>query len=90
MNNKLEIIRLVLLAIIAACLIVLVVKAFDNGKQDVYVSGGHVDASVSGSVDVDNTVDINLERINGHSDVFFNNYSRGDKEKYYRIPVITQ
>ena len=90
MNNKLEVIKLVLLAIIAACLVVLVVKAFDKEKQDVYVSGGHVDAYVSGSVDVDNTVDINLERINGHSDVFFNNYSRGDKEKYYRIPVITQ
>ena len=90
MNNKLEILKLVLLAIIATCSIILVVKSFGDKEQKVYVSGGNVSAEVTGSVDVDNTVDINIEEINGHSDVFYNNLSRGDKDKYYRIPVITQ
>ncbi|MBR5982960.1 MAG: hypothetical protein IK025_04460 [Bacteroidales bacterium] len=90
MNSKLEILKVVLLAIIAGCLIILVIKRFDEKEQRVYVSGGNVNAEVTGSVDVDNTVDINIEEINGHSDVFYNNYSRGDKDKYYRIPVITQ
>lgn len=45
---------------------------------------------VSGNVDVDNTVDINLQEINGRNDVFFNNPMRGDDDKYYRIPVTTE
>ncbi len=45
---------------------------------------------VSGNVDIDNTVDINLQEINGRSDVFFNNPMRGDDDKYYRIPVTTE
>ncbi len=45
---------------------------------------------VSGNVDVDNTVDINLQEINGRSDVFFNNPQRGEDDKYYRIPVTTE
>lgn len=31
---------------------------------------------VSGNVDVDNTIDVNLQEINGRSDVFFNNPKR--------------
>ncbi|AHW61452.1 hypothetical protein FH5T_01330 [Draconibacterium orientale] len=49
-----------------------------------------VDAYVSGSVDVDNTVDINIHEINGHRDVFFNNPRRGEKNKYYVLPVSTE
>lgn len=45
---------------------------------------------VSGNVDIENTVDINLQEINGRSDVFFNNPMRGDDDKYYRIPVTTE
>ena len=45
---------------------------------------------VSGNVDVDNTVDINLQEINGRNDVFFNNPMRGDDDKFYRIPVTTE
>lgn len=41
-------------------------------------------------VDICGTVDANLERINGRSDVFFNNPSLGEHDKYYRIPVIVQ
>lgn len=51
---------------------------------DTYVNGG--DLNVSGNVDVGNTVDINLEAINGHSDAFYNSNSQ-HKDQYYRIPV---
>jgi len=49
-------------------------------KQNVYVKGGYVDVSgsvdadVSGSVSVDNTVDINLSAINGRTDCFYKNW----------------
>ena len=49
-------------------------------KQNVYVKGGYIDADVNGTVDVsgsvsiDNTVDINLEQINGRSDCFYKNW----------------
>lgn len=89
MNNKLEIIKLSLLAIIALCLVTIVLQGFDRDTQDVYVRGG--DIEVSGRVDVDNTVDVNLHEINNHRDVFFNNPSRGgDKNKYYVIPVTVE
>lgn len=44
-------------------------------KQNVYVKGGYIDADingtvdVSGSVSVDNTVDVNIHEINGHNQV---------------------
>ena len=53
---------------------------------DTYVNGG--DLNVSGNVNVGNTVDINLEAINGHSNAFYNSNSQ-HKDKYYRIPVYT-
>lgn len=63
---------------------------FGKKSQKVYVVGGYIDANVTGYVDIENTVDVNLEYINGHSDVFFNNPRRGDNNKYYRIPVVTE
>jgi hypothetical protein len=53
-------------------------------KQNVYVKGGYVD--VSGSVDIDNTVNVNLEAINGKSNAF---YDFGGNKNYVRIPVYT-
>ena len=41
----------------------------ENGTQTVYVTGGSVDAKVSGSVSVDNTVDVNIHEINGYNQV---------------------
>jgi len=35
-------------------------------------------------------VDVNLQEINGRSDVFFNNPKRGDDNKYYLIPVTVE
>lgn len=40
-------------------------------KYSVYVKGGYIDADVSGSVDVDNEVDINISSINGHDNAFY-------------------
>lgn len=45
---------------------------------------------VSGDIHVTNPVDVNLQEINGRSDVFFNNPKRGDKDKYYLIPVTVE
>ncbi len=45
-----------------------------------------IDAHVNGSVSVDNTIDVNLESINGHSNAF---YDFGGNKNYVRIPVYT-
>lgn len=58
--SKSEVIKLSLLAIIAVCLVIIVIQGFGEGTQDVYVLGGDVDANVRGYVSVDNTVDVNL------------------------------
>ena len=47
---------------------------------------GEVNANVNGSVSVDNTVDVNLQEINGYSNCFYNNTTKHPKD-YYRIPV---
>ncbi|OQY74442.1 MAG: hypothetical protein B6D44_04270 [Ignavibacteriales bacterium UTCHB2] len=39
---------------------------------DTYVSGGSIDADVSGSVDVDNEVDINISSVNGYNTKSYN------------------
>lgn len=41
---------------------------------------------VWGTVSVDNTVDINLESINGYRNCFYNSYSKHPND-YYRIPI---
>ena len=57
-----------------------------GGAKDVYVVGGEVEAEVSGNVSVDNTVDVNLHKINGYRNCFYNSYSQHPND-YYRIPV---
>ncbi len=61
-------------------------------KTLVYVKGGNIDANVNGEVDANiyNTIDVNLHEINGMRDVFYNNPNRGEKDKYYLIPVTSQ
>ena len=64
----------------------------ENGIQTVYVTGGRINADingtidVSGSVSVDNEVDVNLSAINGRSNAF---YDFGGNRNYVRIPVMT-
>lgn len=50
------------------------------------------DVRVTNTVEtkVNNAVDVNLQYINGHSNVFFNNPSRGQDDKYYVIPVTVE
>ncbi len=51
-----------------------------GGAKDVYVVGGEVEAEVN------NTVDVNLHKINGYRNCFYNSYSQHPND-YYRIPV---
>ena len=73
-----------ILLVIAVGIWMLVLQNFGifPSTQDVRV--------VSGAVDVGNSVDVNLQYINGRRDVFFNNPRRGDKDKYYLIPVTVE
>lgn len=56
-------------------------------RQDVYVKGGSVEASVRNTLDVnvENQVDVNLSEINGRSSF----YDFGGNGEYVRIPVMT-
>lgn len=49
-------------------------KVYVVNTVDTYVNGGNIDAEVSGSVDVDNQVDVNIEAINGYNDAFYKNW----------------
>ena len=89
MNNKLEIIKLSLLSIIALCLVIIAVQGFGGGTQDVYVRGGYLDvsgSSVHGSVSVDNTVDVNVEGVQGRRIGSHRSYTI-DGEEYCAIAV---
>lgn len=57
-----------------------------KGAKDVYVIGGELEAEVSGNVSVDNTVDVDLRRINGHRNCFYG-YGRNGQDDYYMLPV---
>ncbi|MBS1486982.1 MAG: hypothetical protein JST43_05275 [Bacteroidetes bacterium] len=66
-------------------------------KQNVYVKGGYINwinnpVHIVGEVStiVGNTVDINIQEINGQRNVFFNNPKQGDKDKFYLLPVVIQ
>lgn len=58
----LEIIKTISVVIIAMCFIILVIQGFSTGTQEVYVRGGNI--AVSGSVSVNNEVDVNIESVN--------------------------
>lgn len=68
---------------------VMVIQGFiheDSGAQKVYVVGGSIDADVSGSVSVDNTVDVNLEEVIGHTVGCHTSYTKDGRE-YQAIDV---
>lgn len=56
-----------ILVVIAVGIWMLVLQNFNvfDNERDVYVRGGYINSDVSGSVDIDNTVDINLKEILG-------------------------
>ena len=78
-----------ILLVIAVGIWMLVLQNFGifPSTQDVRVKNT---VDVSGAVNVRNSVDVNLQYINGRSDVFFNNPRRGDKDKFYLIPVTVE
>ena len=59
-------------------------------KQNVYVKGGYVNADVSGSVDIDNaieidgTIDVNIDEINGYGNAFYQ-----DRDGTYMVLPVT-
>ena len=68
---------------------IMVIQGFiheDSGAQKVYVVGGNLDAQVLGSVDVTNTVDVNLEEVIGHTVGCHRSYTKGGRE-YQAIDV---
>ena len=72
-----------ILLVIAVCIWMLVLQNFG-------IFPSTQDVRVKNAVDVSGAVDVNLQYINGRSDVFFNNPRRGDKDKYYLIPVTVE
>ncbi len=67
----------------------LVIQNYFGGEdtaQRVYVVGGNIDAKVRGSVDIDNTVDINIESVNGYRNAF---YGPSNDGSYDAIHVYT-
>ena len=84
MNKYVEVIKIVLLAIIATCGIILVVQGFDS--QYVYVDGGRIDADVSGGVYIENTVDVNVDEVMGRQIGSHKSYTIDGKD-YHAIDV---
>lgn len=69
-----------ILIVIAAGIWMIVLQNFNvfDNRQDVYVRGGYIDADVSGSVSVDNEVDINISSVNGHGNAFYGPSANGN------------
>lgn len=86
MNDNLEKIKVALLAIIAIGVIILVIQGFSDKTKDVYVNGGRIDADVSGSVNVRNTVDVNVDQVMGYQIGSHKSYTIDGKD-YHAIDV---
>lgn len=86
MEKFLKPINTILLLIITIAVSYIALK----DKTNVHVSGGYLSEvdEINSINTIDEPIDINIYAINGHRDVFYNNYIHGDKDKYYRIPVI--
>ena len=84
MEKSLEYVKVGALVVIAICAIILVIQGFGGGTQSVYVEGGNIDADVSGSVSVDNTVDVNLEEVIGYRVGCHQSYQK-DGRTYWAI-----
>jgi hypothetical protein len=81
----------ILLGIIAAGIWMIVLQNFNvfDNRQDVYVRGGYIDADVSGSVSVDNTVDINIDKVMGYTVGCHDSYTI-DGKSYKAIDVYSR
>lgn len=54
---------------------------------DAYVNGGSINADVSGSVSIDNTVDVNIHEINGYNQVTTGKGTHSVFPYGYMLPV---
>ena len=67
--------------------------AIISSKQEVYVTGGNIDANINGEVDikgtvsVGNTVDVNIHEINGHNQVTTGRGKHSVFPYSYMLPV---
>ena len=99
-SNLLDVVKIALLAIIAVFSGISAIHDFFPTQQHAYIDDGYVKVDsivtvrgkvkVSGSVDVDNVNDrvgIDIQAINGHSNVFFNNPRKGERDMYYLLPT---
>lgn len=90
MKDNLERIKVILLAVIACCAIILVIQGI--GKKKVYVRGGYLDVSGSVSINntvsanVSNTVDVNIEEVIGHQVGCHKAYVK-DGRQYWAVDV---
>ncbi len=77
---------LILIALGIWAIVLQNIGLFSNQKVEVVNSVGiHGQVEVNGGVNIDNTVDINISRINGHKSFYDHNYNG----EYDRIPVYT-
>jgi len=90
MENK-NIFNKVILIVIAVGIWMIVLQNFNvfDNRQDVYVRGGYIDADVSGSVSVDNTVDINIDEVMGYTVGCHDSYTI-DGKSYKAIDVYSR
>ena len=96
MKESLEYIKIALLAIIANCGIILVIHSYSKeaqnvyvtgGKtQDVFVEGGSIEADVKGTVEIENSVDVNLIGVMDENVGCHESYQVSG-EKYWAIDV---
>ncbi|MBC8489591.1 MAG: hypothetical protein H8D45_26535 [Bacteroidetes bacterium] len=85
----------ILLGIIAAGIWMIVLQNFNvfDNKQDVYVRGGYIDiaggyVSVSGSVSVDNTVDVNIDEVLGRPAAAYRAYTDKYGKQHNALGVV--
>ncbi len=79
----------ILLGIIAAGIWMIVLQNFNvfDNRQDVYVRGGYIDADVSGSVSVDNTVDVNIDEVLGKPAAAYKAYTNSYGQQHNALGV---
>jgi len=79
----------IILSLIATGIWMIVLQNFNvfENRQDVYVRGGYINAEVSGSVSVGNTVDINIDEILGSSAAAYSAYTDKYGNEHYALGV---
>jgi len=61
-------------------------NVFDN-RKDVYVRGGYINADVNGRVSVDNTVDVNIDKVLGRPAAAYRAYTNEYGQQHNALGV---